>query len=65
MFCILPKLILIQIPSQSIPWKFVCRNEKDVQDEEMAHFYSRRDGGASNTIGRKFATKQEYQGIKK
>ena len=30
----------------------------------MAHFYSRRDGGASNTIGRKFATKQEYQGIK-
>jgi len=37
------------------------RNEKDVQDEEMAHFYSRRDAGASNTIGRKFATKQEYQ----
>ena len=31
----------------------------------MAHFYSRRDAGASNTIGRKFATKQEYQGIKK
>ena len=30
----------------------------------MAHFYSRRDGGASNTIGRKFATKQEYQGKK-
>ena len=30
----------------------------------MAHFYSRRDAGASNTIGRKFATKQEYQGKK-
>ena len=30
----------------------------------MAHFYSRRDGGASDTIGRKFATKQEYQGKK-
>ena len=57
-------MILIETPSQSILWKFVCRNEKDVQDEEMAHFYSRRDAGASNTIGRKFATKQEYQGKK-
>ena len=35
------------------------RNEKDVQDEDMAHFYS-RSGSTANTVGRKFATKREY-----
>merc|ERR550525_275560 len=37
------------------------KNEKDIQDEDMAHFYSRQGGGASNTIGRKFAPKKEYE----
>ena len=39
-----------------------CRNEKDVQDADMAHFYSRSSGSISTTIGKKFATKRGYEG---
>ena len=41
---------------------FMLRNEKDVQDEDMAHFYTKSGAGASNTIGRKFASKRENEG---
>merc|ERR1719412_2333704 len=38
-----------------------AKNEKDIQDDDMAHFYSRSSGSISNTIGKKFATKRSHE----
>ena len=53
---------IIHLIHQSKIMVFMLRNEKDVQDEDMAHFYTKSGAGASNTIGRKFASKRENEG---
>ena len=50
------------MPLQINLFSFMRRNEKDVQDVDMAHFYSKSGGSTINTIGKKFATKRDYEG---